>query len=260
MAKKNKKGDDGSGMDPNAWMATFSDLNFLMITFFVLLLSMSSMDARRFADVFGEVLSEDDDVIRPAPPLGDAPVPPIIPPRANILGGTAARNKRRVSSPIEEQAMDPTAVMGKLRRTILSAPDGRDRDRELTESIEDNQDLLQLEDAEPESVTLSVDVSVLFEDDSVTLGDGAMEVLRSMADLALQLSAELRVEAGGSWELSARRAAAVATALTQLGVPGPRVRADVTTRHPGRVVFEIHQNTVAPAATEEPEDGGRRRT
>jgi chemotaxis protein MotB len=33
--------------DPNAWMVTFADLVMLLLTFFVLLLTMSSMDAKK---------------------------------------------------------------------------------------------------------------------------------------------------------------------------------------------------------------------
>ncbi len=39
--------------DPNAWMATFSDLVTLLITFFVLLLSMSSLDAKVLEETVG---------------------------------------------------------------------------------------------------------------------------------------------------------------------------------------------------------------
>jgi chemotaxis protein MotB len=46
-----------SGTDPNAWMATFADLLMLLLTFFVLLLTMKSMDegtaAENFARTFG---------------------------------------------------------------------------------------------------------------------------------------------------------------------------------------------------------------
>lgn len=42
-----------STLDPNAWMVTFSDLLTLMLTFFVLLLTMSSMDNKRLREAFG---------------------------------------------------------------------------------------------------------------------------------------------------------------------------------------------------------------
>ena len=44
---------EGSDVDPNAWMVTFSDLLTLLLTFFVLLLTMSSMDNQRLKETFG---------------------------------------------------------------------------------------------------------------------------------------------------------------------------------------------------------------
>lgn len=54
MARREKpgKGTEETG-DTNAWMVTFSDLLTLMITFFVLLLSMSSMDEKKLKNMFG---------------------------------------------------------------------------------------------------------------------------------------------------------------------------------------------------------------
>ena len=50
MAKKKKSA--GTKIDPQGWMLTFSDLVTLMLTFFVMLLTMSSMDNKKFNDVF----------------------------------------------------------------------------------------------------------------------------------------------------------------------------------------------------------------
>ncbi len=49
MAKKKKQEDVPAGSP--AWMATFSDLMNLLLCFFVLLFSMSSTDAQKYADV-----------------------------------------------------------------------------------------------------------------------------------------------------------------------------------------------------------------
>ena len=49
--KKGGGGDDGPGIDPNGWMITFSDLLTLMLTFFVLLFSMSSLDAKSLKEL-----------------------------------------------------------------------------------------------------------------------------------------------------------------------------------------------------------------
>ena len=49
MAKKQKQPEGGGGSP--AWMATFSDLMNLLLCFFVLLFSMSSVDAEKFEEV-----------------------------------------------------------------------------------------------------------------------------------------------------------------------------------------------------------------
>ena len=53
MARK-KKFDPGTG-DP-AWLVTFTDMMTLMLTFFVLLVSMSVMDERRKLVVIGSII------------------------------------------------------------------------------------------------------------------------------------------------------------------------------------------------------------
>lgn len=50
MASDNNSG--GGETDPNAWMATFADLLMLLLTFFVMLLTMKSMDAGKAREIF----------------------------------------------------------------------------------------------------------------------------------------------------------------------------------------------------------------
>ncbi|MCF8067784.1 MAG: OmpA family protein [Desulfobacterales bacterium] len=49
---KDKGGEEDFGPDPNAWMVTFGDLVMLLLTFFVLLLTMKSMDTKEYKKVF----------------------------------------------------------------------------------------------------------------------------------------------------------------------------------------------------------------
>ena len=54
--------------DPNAWMLTFSDLITLLLTFFVLLLTMSSLDDQDFrpqAGHAGRAFQSLDEVLAP---------------------------------------------------------------------------------------------------------------------------------------------------------------------------------------------------
>jgi chemotaxis protein MotB len=52
MAGKDDKGGSELKVDPNAWMTTFADLIMLLLTFFVLLLTMKSMDAGKVKEMF----------------------------------------------------------------------------------------------------------------------------------------------------------------------------------------------------------------
>ena len=51
MARKKNKGGDEGGSSPS-WMVTFSDLSTLLLTFFVLLLSMSSLNEKAIRSTF----------------------------------------------------------------------------------------------------------------------------------------------------------------------------------------------------------------
>ena len=55
MAKKRKAPEASAGAP--AWMATFSDLMNLLLCFFVLLFSMSSVDAEKFQQVIASLQS-----------------------------------------------------------------------------------------------------------------------------------------------------------------------------------------------------------
>ena len=50
--RKGKNAEDGPEIDTTLWMVTFGDLLMLLLTFFVLLMSMSSMDTKSLKSVF----------------------------------------------------------------------------------------------------------------------------------------------------------------------------------------------------------------
>ncbi len=52
MNRRKNHGADGQYMDPSRWMVTFSDLVMLLLTFFVMLLTMSSMDQKKLKEIF----------------------------------------------------------------------------------------------------------------------------------------------------------------------------------------------------------------
>jgi chemotaxis protein MotB len=52
MNRRKNHGADGEHMDPSRWMVTFSDLVMLLLTFFVMLITMSSMDQKKLKEIF----------------------------------------------------------------------------------------------------------------------------------------------------------------------------------------------------------------
>ncbi|MCU0664254.1 MAG: flagellar motor protein MotB [Myxococcota bacterium] len=107
MAKEDD--DSGPGIDPTAWMATMSDLVFLLITFFVLLISMSAMDTKYLKEAFG-LLSGGTAIL---PFDGNAPSPSktrlnlILSPLVNSFPSTKnpSYTKPRILRPEEARAL-----------------------------------------------------------------------------------------------------------------------------------------------------------
>ncbi|MDX9786411.1 MAG: OmpA family protein [Desulfobacterales bacterium] len=71
MASKGKESGPEFKADSNAWMATFADLVMLLLTFFVLLLTMKSMDAGKVKEMFVPTYGPLD-FIQEADQMGDA--------------------------------------------------------------------------------------------------------------------------------------------------------------------------------------------
>jgi len=52
MRRGKNHGGEGQHLNPSMWMVTFSDLLMLLLTFFVMLLTMSSMDKKKLKEIF----------------------------------------------------------------------------------------------------------------------------------------------------------------------------------------------------------------
>ncbi len=240
MSRRRRGSEGESARDTTSWMATFSDLNFLMITFFVLLLSMSSMDHRRFSDVFGDEISMAEDMVRPAPPMGKSPLPVIIPCRGRWVGYPQDPNASSRPGRGGDEEREGEDELQKGRRSLLSDPASTRRDEALRRLVQRWAELVILEEQTEEEVRLTVEDALFFESDEYRPDPRAIELLRSLARLTAELDGVLRVEAHlGTWELAARRSAAVARALVGYGVPGDRVTADVIAGAPDQLNFAL---------------------
>ena len=184
------------------WMMTFSDLLTLLLAFFVLLLTMSSMDDRKFKDAFGmfsgafgtlakqEQAGMAPDFIVPV----NAPIPEILVSDLNDL------LDRHLREQLDEQKPKP-----------VRAPEP-----------EEYKPLFETEVME-DGVEVRIAGDVLFADGSDELAPESIELLRLVAGEVADMSIPVRVQSyvpprtidrDLAWELSLNRAAAVTEVIS----------------------------------------------
>lgn len=194
--KKEKKQECPAGAP--AWMLTYSDLVTLLLTFFVLLLSMANMDPVKFTaassslrDAFG-IYPDSARVNFSIPILPSAPITKFSP----IHIQTTERVYEKVKSQID------------------------------TLRLKNNIGLLKKDD---DSIILRIKDSVLFERGQSRLDPRSYPILRNIADIIRSLPMDLRIEGHtddtpvpgskiGNWDLSVDRSVSVLRYLSQSGL------------------------------------------
>ncbi|WP_029896644.1 OmpA/MotB family protein [Desulfohalovibrio reitneri] len=200
MARK-KKDAKGSSGPKQTWLVTFGDLVTLLLTFFVLLLSMSSMDRSILTRV--SVFTRD-------------------------LGFLTYRGAGKVSPEVElvvelmERPQD--LLMQRDRIKDLLFPDEVLPEKIDRATLEENLEILK----RPEGVALVLSDKLLFESGSAELTQGAREILAQVLPVLDMLAAPVNVAGysdavGGASEsnyiLAGRRARSVMTYFLSRGMP-----------------------------------------
>lgn len=231
MAKK-KESCDCPKCLPN-WLAAFGDLMSLLLCFFVLLLSMSSMDARKVEDAIGSL--------------------------AGALSVLEGGSKTEISR--EKQQQDNPV---KLDNQSASA-------QNITKTIEDVNEMLEsngapkavLEESE-DGFIIQLPASLLFKPASATIeNDDALLFLKRIALIIARMPQDIRLDVIGftdegapppnsafkdNWELSTARAVSVSRELIKDRVKPERLIAS------GRAEFD----PIASNATQEGRAKNRR--
>lgn len=171
------------------WMATYSDLVTLLLTFFVLLLTMASMDPTKFEQAKTSIKDAFGWRTTAAPVPFSLPILPS-PPKAKftpIPRETAVPRFKRIKNDLE---------LAKLQAQV--------------EAVQQDND----------SIILRIHESVLFDEGQATLNPASYPILRKVADIIRPLPMSMRIEghtdstpmAGATtsnWDLSVARAVAV---------------------------------------------------
>ncbi len=192
-------GDSDGGMDPNAWMATFADLLMLLLTFFVMLLTMKSMDAGKAREIF----------VRTYGPLDFIAQNEYVPPLNEFEQYTKAVDI--TSTDALEEAMD-------MLEGISQIPGKKLAMRNLRELI----DVTENESG----VVITLESDHLFESGDAEIHPGHVEILDSIATLFRYATNDILIMGhtdsvpvhndrfNSNWELSTYRALSVLYYLT----------------------------------------------
>lgn len=202
MARRRKKNEDSDRAAP--WLITFSDLMTLLLTFFVLLLSMSSMDSTIIARISAHTQS-----LSPISQSG--------------LGRIPERIRM-----IVQMIKDPYTVLEKRRRLKDLLFPGEVLPRGMSRStLEENLEVL----AHPEGVVIVLTDSLLFAEGTHTLDPVGKALLDALTPVMHAVNADIHIsghaEAGADggtdgYELSFMRAASVLEHFLQEKLPPDR--------------------------------------
>ena len=185
--KKERKEDAPAGAP--AWMVTYSDLVTLLLTFFVLLLSMASMDPVRFTEASSSL--KDAFGIHKEPAHVEFAIPVLPSPPISQF------------TPVQIQTTEK--VFEKVKSQIDSL------------RLKDDIGLLKKDD---ESIILRVNESVLFGPGQSEIVPKSFPILRNIADIIRPLPMNVRIEGHsddtpvqesqyGNWDLSVARSVSV---------------------------------------------------
>ena len=196
MVRRKKDIDEGQELNPNIWLVTFSDLIMLLLTFFVMLLAMSSMDTKMLQDIRLE--------------LQEA---------AGLLDYSGSRGVSSLASFIQKfQDSESRFVIDQnLLSNLLPSAES---DKKMEEIIKDLTELMDITDDE-RGIVLSFPENILFDPGEVTIKKDVFPVLDSIAtaidscpnDILIMghtdnISIKTKVYAS-NWELSSYRGLSV---------------------------------------------------
>ncbi len=205
------------------WMATFSDMCQLLLTFFILLLSFAKTETAKYEaamgsirNAFGGNVLKAGDVMRPGKSPDDAPTmiesdSPPLPFPVEFLTSEGLLDKHEVNRESDGQ---------------LAQLKGMLKDSELAENV----DVYEM----PESINVSVKDRVVFKRGEVVVEGVNTAVLERLVDMLRKNPWHITVEGHAEKDevsvngrdalaLSSERATAVARLLMKRGVPAERV-------------------------------------
>ena len=194
---------------PSEWLTTLADMSMILMSFFIMLFSMSSLDVKKFSESFTSVKT--------------------------ALG---VKDKAVTMAPISTGDMNVLVEQAKLKQRIIGEQ-RRVYDQFRTYVSSKGLDGVVAATLEAGKITIGFPAGVLFPKDGVDLTDEGKARLRTLFDFLIKAAGE-RINIRGftdnappaagsryrdNWEISSLRAVAVLRYMVSLGMPPNRLTA-----------------------------------
>ena len=186
MAKKKKE--EGGGGGAPAWMATFSDLMNLLLCFFVLLFSMSSVEESKWEEVVSSMTSAFSIFSSGSTSIGSGSLVGIgtsqlsnLDEYYNNMGQTSTEDGEDVIDKHDEPKKDAAEELAEAGRQETA--EMLDKISEMTERYSLYGDINVSADPEGRYVELTVNGSLLFDSGSAQLKDECLPLLSKVGDI-----------------------------------------------------------------------------
>lgn len=198
--------------DTTLWMVTFSDLVMLLLTFFVLLLTMSSLDSKKLTELFTHFRAA-----------------------TGLLEFSGTGEIRDLATFVQHYNDSDSMLV--VDHTLLQRILSTDLDKELIAMLKDNDQNLTISD-DARGIVLNLNEKVLFEPGAVVLKKEALPVLDGVVNAIINAPNDVLIMGHSdgrpinsgrfksNWELSAYRGMTVLDYFVkQKGIPPERLAA-----------------------------------
>jgi len=195
MARKRRKKEDTSSSGGGGWITTFSDLMSLLLTFFILLYSMSSVSLEKFQEASQSIQSALN---------GGASV---------IEGSTVEDIETEIETETIEEIIDPELI---------------EMYNEVVAFLETNEMTAQASvEYDKDGIYVNIQESILFGSGSAIIADSGKNTLNNLGELIEQFENDVVIEGytdnvpmynadfSSNWELSTGRALSVLRYLSE---------------------------------------------
>jgi len=225
--------------DRDAWMDTLSDLIFLMITFFVLLITMSSMDHRSLKEAFG-MFNEASGVMNfPDPQNGEESFIQIMTPIGDIENVAQTKDGRTVDLAV---ARDEAERFLKGVRDGLMNPKEKERLystlKPMAEKLGSDVQILRIKDG----VEVVVAGRLLFPYGSTELDEKGKKLLDDVAVILQLWGGDVKLVAMWPWYEASDILTEIVMALQQRRIQGKKMKPEMFNDMQRKIRFVLRKD------------------